>query len=260
MKEYHEILQRLPKCDEVGINIYHAAKTIEAVLSKEGVTVNGTEYLSSFLFYGVRATYCKKLLGANVPVLVSIEYMDSGIWRISMVTQSFGFEIRKDMFDVYQRKLLNEYGVRVCLMPGNRIAKEKNETDVEVYSLVQNDGRISEEELSSHIQLVQGFMEDIISNTVGNWSSEMDCAKWSVLDKTVDIRLLESDDKSSWFDFEVHWARGISDDPIYEINTNLSYDEHMNDTLSSFERTEGKSQPGVLQVISPNKDTILDLR
>ena len=241
MKDYHEILQHLPKHNGASINILQAAKTIEAVLSKAGITANGTDYINSFLSYGVRAAYRKELLGLNVLVLTSIEYLDSDIWRISMATQSFGFEIRKDMFDAFERKLLNEYGVRVCLMPANRIAKGSNKTEVEVYSLVQSDERISEEELSSHIQLVQGFMEDIISIAVGNWSSEIDCAKWSVIDKTVDIRLLESDDKGPWFDLEVHWARGDSDDPIYEINANMSYDERIDNTSGSAERTEEKS-------------------
>lgn len=254
------MFQHLPKGDEVSINIYHAAKAIESVLSKEGVTVNGTEYLGSFLFYGVRVTYRKELLGVNIPVLVAIEYLESGLWRISMFAQLFGFEIRKDMFDVYERKLLNEYGVRVCLMPGNSAAGSRKETEVEVYSLAQGDGRISKEVLSSHIQLVQSFIEDIIRSTVGNQSTEMDCARWSVLDKTVDISLLESDDNSSWFDFEVHWARAYSDDPIYKIKSNMSYDERIDNTLDTVERTEEKKKPKVLQMINPNKDTILDWR
>ena len=128
MKEHHEVFQRLSKCDEVGKNIYHAAKAIEAFLSKEGVSVNGTECSKSFPFYGVRAAYRKEILGASVPVLVAIEYLDSGIWRISMATQSFGFEIRKDMFDVYQLELLNEYGVRVCLMSGYRTSPPRAST------------------------------------------------------------------------------------------------------------------------------------
>lgn len=151
MENYHEVFQHLPKGDEVSINIYHVAKTIESVLSKEGVTVNGTEYLGSFLFYGAGVTYRKELLGANIPVLVAIEYLDPGLWRISMSAQLFGFEIRKDMFDVYERKLLNEYGVRVCLMPGINAASSRKATEVEFYYLAQGDGRTSKEELSSHI-------------------------------------------------------------------------------------------------------------
>lgn len=74
----------------------------------------------------------------------------------------------------------------------------------------------------------------------------MDCASWSALDKTVEIRLLESDDKSPWFDFEVHWARAYSDDPIYEIKANMSYDERIDNALYSVERTEEKKKPEVL--------------